>query len=122
MKGQDAIIRLRKAHKKPAIVFIHVDGYSAIDLDNKGSAVPDVVIFPHEAISELDLRFLIGLVVSISGIDHKRVKEIADACIKSKAARVISNYAVMKHTKFGGYIDLDEVEDTEGVLTWTAGW
>jgi hypothetical protein len=117
MKGHEAIIATRMESKKPVMVFLCADGYSAVDTTPK-NPLADLVIFPHEDLECLDLRFLVGLTVSISGENHSRVTAVTESCIKAKAKRVISNYATIKHTPYGPVSELVRVDDTEGVLQW----
>ena len=119
MKGHEAVIKTRMGGKAPASVYINADGYSAVKTDPEPfEKHPTVVIFPHERMSELDLRFLVGMLVVIDGFDHKRVDSIRDACIRAGARRVISNYSTWE--KWGQHkrVKLERTEDTEGVLTW----
>lgn len=57
----------------------------------------------------LDLRFLLGTTVIVSGLDAGRVERIATACA-AHAKRVISN-------TYAGRA-LVRVADTEGILIW----
>lgn len=91
MRGHEELIRVRQSGLKPAgLVFV-----------NDYDVVPDVFRWiengqsPHvsthgDNVSALDLRFLIGLKVSVDGHDPMRVKALAAACRKAGAEYVIA--------------------------------
>ena len=91
MRGHEDLIRVRQKGLKPAgLVF--VDDYDVLPdvlrwLENESA--PNVST-DGDLISSLDLRFLIGLKVSVDGRDPMRVKALAAACRKAGAEYVIA--------------------------------
>lgn len=120
MTGDKEIIKTRMMGYRPNVVFINADGYPACGVDNfPMNSMPDLIIRPTESIKELDFRFLVGLTVTISGLDDKRVTAVADACKAAKAKRVIANFAIKKSGLHGSVqIEINRIEDTEGHLNW----
>ena len=98
MKGHEPIISLRQSGKKPAIVFLN-DFPCDTDWPRFGDhATVDVSADQPEW---LDLRFLVGLRVSITGTSEKRAKRFMEAC---KAAGAITVGAgVSAHVSGGRY-------------------
>ena len=82
MRGHENIIRLRQAGKKPAFVFIN-DWPCNTEWFETGEHA--TVCTDQDAIEALDLRFLVGLRVSVSSNEESRAKALFDAC---KAAGV----------------------------------
>ena len=78
MKGQDAIIELRKSGRKPSTVFLN-DYESDVDRFETGDHFT-ISISPDEQPERLDLRFLVGLRVSISASTEKRARGLLEAC------------------------------------------
>ena len=87
MRGQDKIIEMRKNHLVPEIVFLNdfecntdwfeKNDHATVSLSNKD--VPQM----------LDLRFLVGLTVSISGSTEKRAKDLFEM-VKKAGARTVA--------------------------------
>lgn len=86
MRGHDHIIALRKRGITPAFVFIN-DYPCDVDWFEYHEHAT-VEILPSESIDLLDMRFVVGLTVSISGSDLERVKAIAQRCKDAGAAVV----------------------------------
>jgi len=78
MKGHEGIIRMRMNGKKPAIVFIQETMY-ATDWEQYGD-YPTVCIKPDEDLHLLDLRFLVGLAVSVSTSEKNRLNAFQSIC------------------------------------------
>lgn len=104
MRGQEHVIAVRMAGKKPNGVYLWdipvtisgpqwVEDFAFIDVCTAGDVV-----------GSLDLRFVVGLPVTVLGDSIKRVRGIAGACCSAGAERVIANagdkYAMW--TKQGG--------------------
>ena len=88
MKGHDYVIEMRKHRRKPEWVFIN-------DYACKTDCYPDehpTICVHGDSISELDLRFVIGLRVSINSEDVNRAKALYYACIANKAAVVATSH------------------------------
>ena len=84
MRGHDKIIALRKQRRIPEIVF----------LNDFPCELPkewfDVCVH-NDSITNLDLRFLIGLNVSITGTDEKRVKALYQKAVDNKPKLVVAS-------------------------------
>lgn len=118
MKGQSGIIETRLAGKAPKIVNVYTDGDIRYESTEPLDPFPDLIIYPHDNLSSLDLRFLVGLTVSVSGMDSRRVDAVSMECQAAKAKRVISNYCKCDFVGSELVVAVTRVEDTEGVLTW----
>ena len=78
MKGHQPIIEMRMARKAPRIVFVN-DYPCATDwFDNEGDAV--TISTAGDDLSLVDLRFLVGLTVTISSPNEQRAKHLFDLC------------------------------------------
>lgn len=87
MRGHDSIIAMRKAGRRPAVVFLN-DFRCDTDWPRFGDhATVDVSADRPEM---LDLRFLVGMTVSILGADEGRAKRLMDACKAAGAVRVVA--------------------------------
>lgn len=74
MKGQDAIVKLRRKGIKPHAVFVYdLPAQRVFD----GT---DVLIEESDIPETLDLRFLVGLTVHVSVIDSPKGRRISQAC------------------------------------------
>ena len=91
MKGHEEIIRMRFDGKAPSIIFINDFPCQTDWWENDDYCT--VCTF-GEPIKTLDMRFCVGLVVSICSTSEKRAKELFEAC---KGARVIAS----SHHKVG---------------------
>ena len=104
MRGHEHVIAVRVAGRKPQGIYLWdtpvaisgpqwAEDYAFMDVCTAGDPV-----------GALDLRFVVGLPVTVFGDDTKRVREIAGACCKGGAERVIASvgdkFAVW--TKEGG--------------------
>lgn len=78
MRGHDKLIALRLKGRKPRIVFVN-DYPCDIDwFENPGSAV--TVCTAGDDLQTIDLRFLVGLTVSVSSPTENRAKALFEAC------------------------------------------
>jgi hypothetical protein len=119
MIGAEGIIKSRMAGMAPTAVFINADGYSAVKVDKSSmQPLPDITILAHEKMSELDMRFLVEMLVIVDGFDHKRVTAVTQHCIAAKAKRVISNYNGWRTCGIHKIAETQRITDTEGYLTW----
>lgn len=90
MRGHERLIALRLQGKAPADVHIDTDGgWPVWWLDWSGPHA-HILVARNENVALLDLRCLIGLLVFVHGEDEGRVGEIADACRKAQARRVVA--------------------------------
>ena len=96
MKGHDALIALRKQGFKPAGVWIcHAKdesrGWATWQKFRGHDRYPEVEILPTEVPALLDLRFAMGLVVHVSGMNlYAKAKPLHQAFVEAKAKRVIT--------------------------------
>lgn len=91
MRGHEDLIRLRKAGKKPAGL-VYVDDYPVLPKHThwlKSGAIPSICTHGDD-VGSLDLRFLVGLQVNVTGDNAKRVRSIAMACQKAGAEIVLA--------------------------------
>jgi hypothetical protein len=88
MQGHDQVIAMRLQGFRPEHVFIFdtpgkvkpsewKTDYQLIDVHTNGDPV-----------ESLDLRFLVGMAVTVLGSEQKRCKALAGACVKAGAALV----------------------------------
>ena len=92
MRGQEDLIRLRESGVKPTGM-VYVDDYPVM---NKWvqwlSEKTMVTVCTHgDDIASLDMRFLVGMAVSVSGDEIKRVKALSVACKRAGAATVFAH-------------------------------
>lgn len=96
MKGHDALIARRKQGFKPAGVWIcHAkdpsNGWATWNKYRGFDLYPEVEILPTEVPELLDLRFSMGLVVHVSGMNlYVKAKRLHQAFVDAKAKRVIT--------------------------------
>lgn len=83
MRGHEKLIDMRKAGKRPTIVFIN-DFLCQTDWFETGDR-HITLSTAGEAIERLDLRFLVGLKVSATSYDENRAKALLIACQKAGA-------------------------------------
>lgn len=95
MRGQDGIIAMRQRGKRPAIVYLDTErDHSTLkawqDWPNVSPAIATVWVQPEDVPHRLDLRFLVGLVVLVTGRDTMRVRAVELAAMYAGAERVIA--------------------------------
>lgn len=119
MRGHEPLIAMRRAGKVPGAVFIDVDVQpnlrpvpAMLQWQHVNPTLVDIEIAIDEPIHRLDLRFLIGLTVHVSGCEHHRVEGVRDACIAAQARRVIASFMVKDHSPEG--YSVAHITDTEG--------
>lgn len=93
MRGHEPIVAMRRRGKKPAMVFI--DAFETAsqcwrEWPARDLSMPQVEVSEHEALSGLDLRFVVGLRVFVMGHDERRVESIKSLCLEAGAARVVA--------------------------------
>lgn len=117
MRGHEPLIAMRRQGMVPAIVFVSCDPDRLGQAGDWSARTPEmaaVVIEPADRPETLDLRFLVGLLVKVDGLDAGRVERVTAACIAAKAGRVIASTVVQG--KFSARIT--GITDTEGTLQW----
>ena len=91
MRGHEAIIRMRKEQgKKPPFVFIN-DYPCQTDWFEDGAGHARISVH-GDKLENLDLRFLVGLSVSVSAASEKRAKALFEACKQAGAAQVLATH------------------------------
>lgn len=86
MRYHNEIIERRKAGKVPPVVF--VNDYPMTNDKRHDALTFDTVCVDGDVIQLLDLRFLVGLKVSISSLSETRARALAEKCKASGAAVV----------------------------------
>lgn len=125
MRGHAPILRMRLAGQRPDIVFVcDFQTQSAEDWHNPGERYgevwpPDhatVQIDPTDRIGSLDMRFLTGVRVSISGSTEERAKALFEACKKAGATTVAAThtYPVNPYRYESGWTEIWHKEVTNG--------
>ena len=92
LRGHEPLIALRKSGIKPAIVFVN-----DFDCDTDWLAQRDHVtlcITNRAPVHTLDLRCLVGLVVSVGSLDEDRAKALAEACKRAGARTVAAAHSI----------------------------
>ena len=119
MRGHQPLIAMRRNGNRPVSVTISTDGGDAMKSWRiwpwqwPGQACIQIDL--NETVSLLDLRCVVGLPVSVVGCDLARVDEVAAACRKHDAGRVIA-----VHLKAGPEYRVTSINDTAGIATWPA--
>lgn len=91
MRGHEAIIRMRKEYgKKPPFVFIN-DYPCQTDWFEEGIGYARISIH-GDKLESLDLRFLVGLSVSVTASSEKRSKALFEACKSVGVAQVVATH------------------------------
>ncbi len=67
-----------------------------------------------ENVKTLDLRPLVGLEVTVRGMNRKRVVDVFDAARLAGACRVLGHVLVVA----AGEPKVNEILDSEGLMTW----
>lgn len=96
MRGHEPILDMRRRGQKPALVFLDtIPDRSPSQLWREWPevqpAIPTVWVQDDDAVHLLDLRFLVGLPVVITGTDAARVDALQAAALEAGAVRVVSN-------------------------------
>lgn len=92
MRGHEPLIALRRRGLRPALVDIDLEPCPWRNWSTwpEWTTVPQIEVQPGDSIQLLDLRFLVGLTVQVSGFNGPRVLALADACKAAGAARVLA--------------------------------
>jgi hypothetical protein len=113
MKGHDAIIAMRQQRQAPAWVWVSETGD---DWGRFKDAMPTVVIEVNERVEQLDLRWSVGLSLSIAAVGEARTNQLKAAFEKAKPKRMICT----TYEKTDGFMPfgVTKITDTDGVMTW----
>lgn len=92
MRGHEPLVAMRLRGRRPSLAWFDVGVMPHRDwadwptwTDSARIEVP-----PADVIRRLDLRFVVGMPVAITGMDDDRVRELFDAARKAGAARVLA--------------------------------
>lgn len=112
MKGHEAIIAMRQARQAPAWVWVSETGD---DWGKFNDAMPTVIIEKTECLEALDLRWCVGLNLSIAAVGD-RAKQICEVFKKASPKRMICT----TFDKIDGFMPfgVTEITDTDEVMTW----
>lgn len=92
MRGHDDLIRMRTRGAKPAgLVFVDDYAVQPGALNWLAEGFEPRICTHGDSLNALDLRFLIGLKVAVTGDVQERVRVIAAACRKAGAELVIAS-------------------------------
>ena len=97
MRGHEAIIAMRQAGNRPAIVFMNDYPCKTDWLEMADHATVEVCGDQPEW---LDLRFLIGMRVSISASSEARGKRFMEACKRAGATTVAAGAPLLANKRF----------------------
>lgn len=89
MHGHEPLIAMRKAGKKPSMVFLS-DFPQKSNWHETGDH-PEICVY-HDVPERADLRFLINLNVTITASTKDRAKAFLAACVKAGASSVSTMY------------------------------
>jgi len=118
VKGQDALLTMRRGGKAPSIVFVETTSDRLKTWRDWQAVTPGMatLLIEHDDVPALlDLRCVVGLVVSIAGDCEEFVGRVHDACIEAKASRVISTVTRPNHR---GDHEVIRITDTTGAMVW----
>ena len=112
MRGHLEIIEMRKGRQAPAWVWISENGD---DWGKFNEAMPTVIIEKTERLEALDLRWCVGLNLSIAAVGC-RAKQICEAFKKASPKRIICT----TFEKIEGFLPfgVTEITDTDEVISW----
>lgn len=94
MRGHENLIALRKRGLKPSgLVFVcdYPVQPKFLRWDHTEDGTNPTVCVDGDDIASLDLRFVVGLAVDVTGTNPLRVKALAGLCKKSGADAVMAN-------------------------------
>lgn len=120
MRGHAAIIAMRRQGISPRVVNFDLDRPDSWWCRNWQHETPrwaHVCVGPQELISGLDLRFVVGLIVLVTGENAARVERVTKACLEAGAARVVSAHVTTEpdpRAEFGHRGTAHSITDHEG--------
>lgn len=93
MRGHDALIAMRRGGQRPRTLQIHAGVDHSLAWKDWQDTMPghaEVEIADDEFLSGLDLRFVVGMRVIVTGDSDRRVTAIHAKCVELGARRVVS--------------------------------
>lgn len=115
MRGHEAIIDMRKQGRRPAVVFLN-DYPCAAELEWSSYSEHATVEVCGDQPELLDLRFVIGMRVSISAETVDRAKRFMEACKQAGAALVGAGVVEVINGRHEGTWSAVWSKETEGVV------
>jgi hypothetical protein len=97
MRGHDPLIAMRQRGFRPRMVFIHCgrdDSKAATDWHETEPDHAHIEVPDGEFITSLDMFFVVGLHVVVTGQNRRRVQAVADLCHQSKARSASTQWGV----------------------------
>lgn len=110
MRGHEALVAMRRRGMRPVSADIS-DGMDRLGCWRDWqhwTGVAHVEVQPGDSINRLDLRCMVGLIVSVAGTDPVRVRALHDACVAAGARAVMA--AVYAPTASGDLRRVDGIE------------
>lgn len=98
MRGHEQLIAMRKAGKRPAIVFVNDYPCRTDWFETDGEHV--TVCVAGDNLDRADLRFLVGVMVSATGSTEARARALMAACQRAGAAVVGAVHSIAEQ-RFG---------------------
>ena len=89
MHGHEPLIAMRKAGRKPTMVFL--SDFSEKSNWHETGDHPEITVY-HDVPERADLRFLVNLNVTITASSKARAKALLAACVKAGANSVSTCY------------------------------
>jgi hypothetical protein len=89
MHGHEPLIAMRKAGRKPTMVFL--SDFSEKSNWHETGDYPEINVF-HDVPERADVRFLVNLNVTITASSKDRAKALLAACVKAGADTVTTCY------------------------------
>jgi len=115
MRNHEPLIAMRRRGRKPDLIRLELAEFPR-KAPQWGVPFDLVFVESSDHIPRLDLLFVIGCLVLVSGQDAGRVRDLAEAAAGNGAQRVIAHVVRPRGETF----DILEINDTENVLTWHA--
>ena len=117
MWGHEPIIEARFRGRKPATIYVEMSDYPS-GVPSWGIPSETVYVGDSDSLDRLDLVFVKGCFLTISGHDAGRVHRLFRSAREQGAERVLGH--VVKPTSSGSF-ELIEILDTLGILSWHQG-
>lgn len=92
MRGHEPLIAMRLRGRRPPLVRLELDPMPWRDWAEwtEWTDTAMVEVSPSDVIGRLDLRFVVGMPVAVTGSDDGRVRAVYQAALKAGASRVLA--------------------------------
>lgn len=92
MRGQQALVTMRRSGMRPAAVWFTIDEQDPRSSDWHLLDEPCVIEVPRtDGIATLDLRFIVGMTAIVQGSNRARCEAMHHACRAAGAAKVMTH-------------------------------